>query len=208
MTITAEIREQVRQRANFACEFCGVTETDVGGELTVDHFQPTAKGGGDDLDNLLYCCARCNQYKLDYWPTRPDGPSFFQIGSDTSRLAAIRFSQKLLIPRRLRRGSSLWNPRREPASQHLLELDDGTLHPLTATGAFMLQRLRLDRPPLVAHRLRERQQAEEIRLLTRYRDLIQLLEQMNIQLSALMEEQRQLFEEQRELLRLLLGGGE
>jgi len=33
--------------------------------------------------------------------------SFFQIGSDTSRLAAIRFSQKLLIPRRLRRGSSL-----------------------------------------------------------------------------------------------------
>jgi hypothetical protein len=177
MTITAEIREQVRQRANFACEFCGVTETDVGGELTVDHFQPTAKGGGDDLDDLLYCCARCNQYKLDYWPTRPDGPS-------------------------------LWNPRREPASQHLLELDDGTLHPLTATGAFMLQRLRLDRPPLVAHRLRERQQAEEIRLLTRYRDLIQLLEQMNIQLSALMEEQRQLFEEQRELLRLLLGGGE
>jgi len=26
MTITVDIREQVRQRANFACEFCGVTE--------------------------------------------------------------------------------------------------------------------------------------------------------------------------------------
>jgi len=38
MTITADIREQVRQRANFACEFCGVTETDTGGHLTVDHF--------------------------------------------------------------------------------------------------------------------------------------------------------------------------
>jgi hypothetical protein len=45
MTITSEIRDQVRQRAHFACEFCGVTETDAGGELTVDHFQPTAKGG-------------------------------------------------------------------------------------------------------------------------------------------------------------------
>ncbi len=35
------MRELVRQRAHFACEFCGVTETDVGGELTIDHFQPT-----------------------------------------------------------------------------------------------------------------------------------------------------------------------
>jgi len=173
MTITAEIREQVRRRANFACEFCGVTETDAGGELTVDHFQPKTKGGDDRLDNLVYCCTRCNQYKLDYWPTHPDDPV-------------------------------LWNPRREAAAKHFLELDDGTLHPLTAVGAFTLKRLRLNRPPLVAYRMRKRQQAEEIRLLTRYRELVQLLEQLNTQLSALMEEQRQLLEEQRELLRLLL----
>jgi len=173
MTITAQVRGQVRQRANFACEFCGVTETDAGGELTVDHFQPKARGGDDSLDNLLYCCPRCNQYKLDYWPTHLDDPL-------------------------------LWNPRREPASQHFLELDDGTLHALTAVGAFTLKRLRLNRSPLVAYRLRKRQRAEEIRLLTRYREIVQLLEQLNIRLSALMEEQRQLLEEQRELLRLLL----
>ncbi len=174
MTITDQIREQVRQRANFACEFCGVTETAVGGELTVDHFQPRAKGGDDSFENLLYCCVRCNQYKFDYWPTHPDDPS-------------------------------LWNPRCEPASQHFLELDDGTLYPLTATSAFTLKRLRLNRPPLVAHRLRKRQQAEENRLLTRYQGLVRLLEQLNIQLYVLMEEQRQLLEEQRELLlRLLL----
>jgi hypothetical protein len=173
MTITDQIREHVRQRANSACEFCGVTETDVGSELTVDHFQPRAKGGDDSLGNLLYCCVRCNQYKLDYWPTRSGDPS-------------------------------LWNPRLEPASQHFIELDDGTLHPLTVTGAFTLKRLRLNRPPLVAYRLRRHQRAEEIRLLTRYRSLIQLLEQLNTQLHLLMEEQRQLLEEQRELLRLLL----
>lgn len=173
MTITDDIREQVRRRANFACEFCGVTETDTGGELTVDHYQPRAKGGDDSLENLLYCCPRCNQYKADYWPTKPDDPL-------------------------------LWNPRREPSSQHFLELDDGTLHHLTAVGAFTLKCLRLNRPPLVAYRLRKRQQAEETRLLTRYQETVRLLEQLNTQLSALMEEQRQLLEEQRELLRLLL----
>jgi hypothetical protein len=173
MTLTADIREHVRERAGFACEFCGVTETDTGGQLTIDHFQPKAKGGDDSLDNLLYCCPRCNQYKLDYWPVQPDDPS-------------------------------LWNPRQEPAAQHFLELDDGTLHPLTPIGAFTLRRLRLNCPPLVAYRLRRRQQVEETRLLTRYRDLIQLLEHLHVQLSVLMEEQRQLLEEQRELLRLLL----
>ena len=151
MTITADIREQVRHRANFACELCGDTETDTGGQLTIDHFQPNAKGGDDRLENLLYCCARCNQYKLDYWPVDPGA-------------------------------SSLWNPRREPFSQHFLRLDDGTLHPLTPTGAFTLRRLRLNRPPLVAYRSRKWQQAEEIRLLTRYRNLVQLLEQLLIEL--------------------------
>lgn len=173
MSISDEIREQVRRRANLACEFCGVSETDTGGELTLDHYQPSARGGLDTLDNLLYCCARCNQYKADYWQEKPDDPL-------------------------------LWNPRLEPASVHFLALEDGTLHPLTAVGAFTLKRLRLNRPPLVAYRLRKQQQAEEVRLLTRYRNLVQLLEQMNRQLSAEMEEQRQLLKEQRELLRLLL----
>ena len=50
--------ERVRLRANFACEYCGVTETDTGGLLTVDHYQPRAHGGSDDLGNLVYCCHR------------------------------------------------------------------------------------------------------------------------------------------------------
>jgi 5-methylcytosine-specific restriction endonuclease McrA len=93
MTVTPAVREQVRQRARYACEYCDVTESDSGGELSVDHFQPKTKGGEDTLDNLLYCCPRCNQYKLDYWPTSSRDPV-------------------------------LWNPRREPASHHFLELDN------------------------------------------------------------------------------------
>lgn len=169
----ADIRDQVRRRANFACEFCGVTEVDTGGRLTIDHFQPRTKGGSDNLDNLLYCCVRCNQYKQDYWPTAPGDPS-------------------------------LWNPRLEPASRHFIEMDDGTLYPLTPTGTFTLGRLRLNRPPLVAYRLNRQRRAEEVRLLTRYRDLVRLLDQLHTQMVELVEEQQELLEEQRILLRLLL----
>ncbi len=55
MTVTGDKQESIRRRASFACEFCGVSETDVGGLLTVDHFHPKAKGGSDDPDNLIYC---------------------------------------------------------------------------------------------------------------------------------------------------------
>jgi hypothetical protein len=72
MTVSAELTEQVRSRADFACEFCGVTEVDTGGLLTVDHYRPRSRGGTDDFDNLVYCCFRCNVYKGDYWPERAD----------------------------------------------------------------------------------------------------------------------------------------
>jgi hypothetical protein len=174
MTISAALRLQVRQRANFACEFCGVTETDSGGELTIDHYQPQSKGGSDDLVNLLYSCNRCNQYKADYWPVQPHDPV-------------------------------LWNPRQEPLAAHFLVLADGTLYPTTPIGGFTLRRLRLNRPPLLAHRLRRLARTEEQRLLQRYRELIVLLEQLAQQQAALLKEQRELLEEQRLLLALLLG---
>lgn len=174
MTITAAVRDRVRQRANFACEFCGVSETDAGGQLTVDHFCPQSRGGDDGLDNLIYCCVRCNQYKSDYWPAHLDAPV-------------------------------LWNPRREPFTQHFIELDDGMLAALTTIGAFTLRRLRLNRPALVAHRQRQRQEAEATRLLTRYRDLLHVIERMLLQQAALTSEQQELLDEQARLLRSLLG---
>ncbi len=42
MTITADIRQQVRQRAGCACEFCGVTEESAASELTIDHWPKAA----------------------------------------------------------------------------------------------------------------------------------------------------------------------
>ena len=153
-----------------------MTETDTGGELTLDHYQPQAKGGTDDLDNLLYCCVRCNQYKVDYWPTRTSEPH-------------------------------LWNPRIESASTHFLHIEGGSLYPLTPIGRFTLQRLRLNRAPLVAYRRRQQLQADERRLLTRYRELVELLDHLQAQHLALLQEQQQLLEEQRNLIRMLLDEG-
>ena len=147
MSIPTDVRWAVRQRAHFACEFCGATETDTGGELTIDHFQPHTKGGTDAPENLPYCCHRCNQYKADYWPTQPEDPP-------------------------------LWHPRHEPIERHLLLLADGTLYPITVVGAFTLKRLRLNRPPLVAYRVRKQSEMAEHRLLARYRDLVLVLEQL------------------------------
>lgn len=72
MSIDADARQFVRSRAHFSCEYCGVSEVEAGGELTIDHYHPLTHGGADNLDNLLYCCTRCNQYKADYWPSTDD----------------------------------------------------------------------------------------------------------------------------------------
>jgi hypothetical protein len=62
----------------------------------------------------------------------------------------------------------------------------------------------LNRPPLVAYRRAKQSQSEEYRLLTRYRDLVSLLESLQQQQAALLEEHRALLEEHRALLRLML----
>jgi hypothetical protein len=85
---------------------------------------------------------------------------------------------------------------------------DGTLHPITATGAFTVSRLRLNRPPLVEHRRRTPLHAEQQRLLTRYRDVAALLEKLHARQAALLEEHRLLLEQQRAALKVLPGGAE
>lgn len=172
--ISEEIRLQIRKRAKFACEYCGVSETDSGGELTIDHYQPQSYQGSNELDNLIYCCTRCNSYKADYWPT------------NDNELA-------------------LWNPRKEKSDRHFLHLADGKLHALTKKGDFTLQRLRLNRPPLVAYRHQKRAGEEKTRLLTQLYEALKLLEQLEQSYAALLDEQKKLFEQQQRLLNLLIG---
>ena len=50
------LRESVRALYDFRCGYCGVTETESGGQLEIDHFLPRSHGGKDTLDNLVYAC--------------------------------------------------------------------------------------------------------------------------------------------------------
>ena len=118
--------ELIRQRFHKACGYCGVTETDVGSELTIDHYRPLAKGGGEDENNLIYACMKCNQFKGDFWPDDE------QIEQETRIL----------------------HPFLDDLSAHLVvNVQTGYLEPITKAGKFHIGLLRLNRPQLVEHRL-------------------------------------------------------
>jgi hypothetical protein len=42
----------------------------TGHEFTVDHINPTSRGGTDDFDNLCFCCFWCNAYKQAHTEAR------------------------------------------------------------------------------------------------------------------------------------------
>ena len=65
-------------------------------------------------------------------------------------------------PNRWRDGSVPGKPGRDDLGIHVREETDSLLTPLTETGAFHIERLRLNRPPLVALR-RARQRTEQYR---------------------------------------------
>jgi hypothetical protein len=86
----------------------------------------------------------------------------------------------------------------------MLLLANGTLYPITATGVFTIQRVRLNRIPLIAHRLRNQQASEDQRLLEELRGVLQLQEQLQEYHATLIEEQKLLLQQQRELLVFLI----
>lgn len=120
MAISAEVRGAVRSAFEGRCGYCGVSETSVGGELEMDHYLPQAAGGSDDIDNLVYACTACNRFKGDYCP-----------------VAGTPESLRLL------------HPRRDEASAHVVETENGRLVGLTPRGWLHIQRLHLNRPQLV-----------------------------------------------------------
>ena len=67
LALSDEMRRAVRENYQYRCGYCGVHEEDTGAELTIDHHRPQSHSGGDELENLVYCCSKCNQYKGSYW---------------------------------------------------------------------------------------------------------------------------------------------
>lgn len=71
--LSKKMRFQVLQRDNFTCQYCGRSAPSV--SLEVDHIVPVAKGGTNEMSNLVTACWECNIGKgvqevtdtMDWW---------------------------------------------------------------------------------------------------------------------------------------------
>lgn len=61
--IPKRIRFEVFKRDSFKCQYCGAAAPEV--LLQVDHIKPVAKGGTNDIVNLVTACIACNAGKSD-----------------------------------------------------------------------------------------------------------------------------------------------
>ena len=66
MPINHEIRQVIRERANYVCEYCHSPERLSANRLTVDHAIPRSLGGSDKIDNLALACRRCNERRYNF----------------------------------------------------------------------------------------------------------------------------------------------
>jgi hypothetical protein len=65
------LKYKILKRDNFRCRFCG----SQGGELTMDHIIPRARGGHHyKKANLATACRKCNQRKANRTPEEADMP--------------------------------------------------------------------------------------------------------------------------------------
>ena len=60
-SVSQRTRFAVLERDGFRCVYCGATAEDA--QLVIDHVQPVADGGTDDIDNLATACRPCNEGK-------------------------------------------------------------------------------------------------------------------------------------------------
>ena len=60
-TLTKRVRFEILKRDNFACRYCGAKAPDV--VLHCDHVHPVARGGKNELENLVTACRDCNAGK-------------------------------------------------------------------------------------------------------------------------------------------------
>jgi len=66
MTISKELRQQIRERAKYLCEYCHSSEEASAARFEIDHIQPRSLGGADTFENLALACQRCNSYRYNF----------------------------------------------------------------------------------------------------------------------------------------------
>ena len=63
MTVPAQLRRQVVQRAQDRCEYCGLSQTSQEAVFHIDHVIPVNAGGETSFGNLALACVSCSLRK-------------------------------------------------------------------------------------------------------------------------------------------------
>jgi len=66
MPVNQRLKQIVRERAAYLCEYCRSSERLSASRFTVDHVVPRSLGGSDDVDNLALVCRRCNERRYNF----------------------------------------------------------------------------------------------------------------------------------------------
>ncbi|PZV20173.1 MAG: HNH endonuclease [Leptolyngbya sp.] len=66
MSISAELRRQVRDRARYLCEYRHSSEGASAAQFAINHILPRSLGGSDSPGNLALACQRCNGYRYNF----------------------------------------------------------------------------------------------------------------------------------------------
>jgi 5-methylcytosine-specific restriction endonuclease McrA len=59
--LSPQTRFEILKRDNHTCRYCGARAPGV--ELHIDHVEPVARGGRNDMENLATACSTCNAGK-------------------------------------------------------------------------------------------------------------------------------------------------
>ena len=68
INIPKAVKAYVLERDRDRCQSCG--KKDAKTKLNIDHINPLATGGSNDISNLQILCSQCNQKKKHHFDTR------------------------------------------------------------------------------------------------------------------------------------------
>jgi HNH endonuclease len=121
--MTERERQMVLERARGCCEYCQSQMRYATQRFSIEHIQPKAKGGQDNLQNLALSCQGCNNHKF-------------------TRTEARDPMTNLLVP--------LYQPREQAWLEHFAWNEDFVLViGLTPTGRATVDALQLNRDGVV-----------------------------------------------------------
>lgn len=127
-TLPETLRARIVVADRDTCCYCHTSAANSGIPLSLDHIQPTSKGGTTTFENVCLCCRPCNEFKSD-------------LSTAEDPLTGERVS--------------LFHPRQQRWQDHFAWSADASMQDgLTATGRATVAALRMNRPLLVAARRR------------------------------------------------------